>query len=35
MSGNHDVIVRIRGVTKSFGDHQVLKGVDLDVRRAR
>jgi polar amino acid transport system ATP-binding protein len=33
MSGNHDVIVRMRGVTKSFGTHQVLKGVDLDVRR--
>jgi polar amino acid transport system ATP-binding protein len=33
MSGKHDVIVRMRGVTKSFGTHQVLKGVDLDVRR--
>jgi polar amino acid transport system ATP-binding protein len=28
-------IVRIRGVTKSFGDNQVLKGVDLDVERGQ
>ncbi len=26
-------VVRIRGVGKSFGDHRVLQGVDLDVRR--
>jgi polar amino acid transport system ATP-binding protein len=34
MSGNHDAIVRMQRVTKSFGTHQVLKGVDLEVRRA-
>ena len=28
-----DPVVRIRGVTKSFGTNQVLAGVDLDVRR--
>ena len=33
MSVNHDAIVRMRGVTKSFGTHKVLEGVDLDVRR--
>ncbi|HVL71407.1 MAG TPA: amino acid ABC transporter ATP-binding protein [Beijerinckiaceae bacterium] len=32
MSGA-DPIVRIRGVTKSFGTNRVLKGVDLDVAR--
>ena len=26
-------VVRIRGVGKSFGDHRVLQGVDLDVHR--
>jgi polar amino acid transport system ATP-binding protein len=26
-------VVRIRGLTKSFGENQVLKGVDLDVSR--
>jgi polar amino acid transport system ATP-binding protein len=26
-------IVKMRGVTKSFGPHQVLKGIDLDVQR--
>jgi sulfonate transport system ATP-binding protein len=24
--------VRLRGVTKAFGDHQVLHGIDLDIR---
>jgi len=28
-----DPVVRIRGVGKSFGDHRVLRAVDLDVRR--
>jgi phospholipid/cholesterol/gamma-HCH transport system ATP-binding protein len=27
--------IRIRGLTKSFGDHKVLKGVDLDVERGK
>ena len=26
-------VVQIRGVGKSFGDHRVLQGVDLDVNR--
>ena len=26
-------VVAIRGVTKSFGANQVLKGVDLDVHK--
>src|SRR5438270_4865537 len=25
--------IRIRGLKKTFGDHQVLKGVDLDIER--
>jgi polar amino acid transport system ATP-binding protein len=35
MSGNSDAspLVRVRGLTKSFGANQVLKGVDLDVNR--
>ncbi|HEV3175637.1 MAG TPA: amino acid ABC transporter ATP-binding protein [Stellaceae bacterium] len=32
MSGNDAVpLVRVRGLTKSFGSNQVLKGIDLDV----
>jgi phospholipid/cholesterol/gamma-HCH transport system ATP-binding protein len=27
--------IRIRGIEKSFGEHQVLKGVDLDVERGK
>jgi phospholipid/cholesterol/gamma-HCH transport system ATP-binding protein len=27
--------IRIRGLEKSFGDHQVLRGVDLDIERGR
>jgi phospholipid/cholesterol/gamma-HCH transport system ATP-binding protein len=27
--------IRIRGIQKSFGTHQVLKGVDLDIERGR
>jgi phospholipid/cholesterol/gamma-HCH transport system ATP-binding protein len=27
--------IRIRGLEKSFGDHKVLRGVDLDVERGR
>jgi phospholipid/cholesterol/gamma-HCH transport system ATP-binding protein len=27
--------IRIRGLTKSFGDHKVLRGVDLDVDRGK
>ena len=30
---SHGLVVAIRGVTKSFGDNQVLRGVDLDVRK--
>jgi phospholipid/cholesterol/gamma-HCH transport system ATP-binding protein len=29
------VHVRVRGVHKRYGDHHVLKGVDLDVRRGK
>jgi general L-amino acid transport system ATP-binding protein len=28
-----DVVVQIRGLHKSYGEHEVLHGVDLDVRR--
>ena len=28
-----DILVEVRGVTKSFGDNHVLNGVDLDVAR--
>jgi polar amino acid transport system ATP-binding protein len=31
MSGG-DPVVEVRGVTKSFGDREVLKGIDLEVR---
>src|SRR5580704_10753775 len=34
MSGNDAApLVRVRGLTKSFGSNQVLKGIDLDVPR--
>lgn len=33
MSAN-DVVVRVRGLKKSFGSNHVLQGVDLDVHRA-
>jgi polar amino acid transport system ATP-binding protein len=33
MAEDNEAIVRIHSVTKSFGTHQVLKGVDLEVRR--
>jgi len=36
MSGNDAApLVRVRGLTKSFGANQVLKGVDLDVMRGQ
>ncbi len=33
MSVDEKAIVTMRGVTKSFGAHEVLKGIDLDVKR--
>ena len=27
--------IRIRGIKKAFGDHEVLKGVDLDIERGK
>jgi len=30
---NAEVVISIRGLKKSFGDHEVLKGFDVDVRR--
>src|SRR5260370_30911888 len=36
MSGNDAApLVRVRGLTKSFGSNQVLKGVDLDVMKGQ
>jgi polar amino acid transport system ATP-binding protein len=36
MSGNDAApLVRVRGLTKSFGTNQVLKGVDLDVMKGQ
>ncbi len=36
MSGNSVApLVRVRGLTKSFGSNQVLKGVDLDVMKGQ
>jgi len=32
MSGEHKTFISIRGLKKSFGDLQVLKGIDLDVK---
>jgi polar amino acid transport system ATP-binding protein len=33
MTGDGDVIVRAEGIEKYFGDHHVLRGVDLEVRQ--
>lgn len=34
--GNADeVLVSVHGLKKSFGDNEVLKGVDLEVRTAK
>lgn len=33
MTGGGDVIVRAEGIEKYFGDHHVLRGVDLEVRQ--
>lgn len=33
MSTNSEAVVRIKGLRKSFGDLQVLKGVDLEVHK--
>lgn len=30
---NSSAMIRIAGLRKSFGDHEVLKGIDLEVRR--
>lgn len=30
---NEDIVLRIRGLQKRFGAVEVLKGIDLDVRR--
>ena len=30
----NEVVIRMRGVKKSFGDHHVLMGIDLDLHRA-
>jgi polar amino acid transport system ATP-binding protein len=36
MSGNDGAsLVRVRGLTKSFGTNQVLKGIDLDVMKGQ
>lgn len=28
-----DVVIALENVTKSFGDHEVLKGVNVEIRR--
>ena len=28
-----EVLLSVRGLKKSFGDHEVLKGIDLDVKK--
>ena len=30
-----DVVFEIRGLEKSFGDHAVLKGIDMTVKRGK
>jgi phospholipid/cholesterol/gamma-HCH transport system ATP-binding protein len=35
MSDRDPIQIKIRGIEKSFGDHKVLKGVDLDVIRGQ
>ncbi len=35
MSDAAQPLLRARGIRKSFGDHEVLRGVDLDVRRGQ
>jgi ABC-type polar amino acid transport system ATPase subunit len=32
-SGDDDVIVRVRGLRKVYGQHEVLRGIDLDLHR--
>lgn len=34
-AGKDPVHIRIRGLYKSFGEHQILKGVDLDLMRGK
>ncbi len=34
-SGGGGPLLRARGLRKSFGDHEVLRGVDLEVRRGK
>jgi polar amino acid transport system ATP-binding protein len=34
MRDDRDVLVRVRGLTKTYGDHQVLKGIDIDLHKA-
>ena len=31
-SPSEEVLLSIRGLKKSFGSHEVLKGIDLDIR---
>ncbi len=33
MNGSYDPLIQAIGVRKSFGDNEVLKGIDLDVRQ--
>ena len=35
MSDRDPIQIKIRGIKKAFGAHQVLKGVDLDVERGK
>ena len=30
---NNEIVVRIEGLRKSFDDNEVLRGIDLEVRR--
>ena len=29
----NEIMIEARGITKSFGDLEVLRGIDLDIRR--
>jgi len=34
MSDHRDVLVRVRGLSKTYGAHEVLKGVNIDLHKA-
>ena len=33
MSGNTDVVLRVAGLRKRYGDNEVVRGLDFEIRR--